>query len=294
LDPIDGSGVADVWFAWDAPCDGQLVISTCGTYGLSGTNTILSLHTGCPGDLNNEIAVATTSSGIACGLPDDFDAEIVTYVSAGQHFLIRVAAEDLQQPLGLITGRMSFSPQGDSFTSPRFAYEGSNSFCTYGATADDIGDPFGLLDIWHLYQPTCSGTATVSLCTTGDDTALAVYTFDAVNYVVGTPLVYNDNDGPVCPGLAASATFDCTAGEYYIIRTGLAYDALLTLDVSCSPAAAPCPADFNQDGGVDGADVDAFFAAWESGDASADVNQDGGVDGSDVDVFFAAWEAGGC
>jgi len=27
---------------------------------------------------------------------------------------------------------------------------------------------------------------------------------------------------------------------------------------------------------------------------SADVNQDGGVDGADVDYFFARWEAGGC
>ncbi|MBS0197772.1 MAG: hypothetical protein JSR77_13540 [Planctomycetes bacterium] len=57
---------------------------------------------------------------------------------------------------------------------------------------------------------------------------------------------------------------------------------------------APCFADFNQDGGIDGADVDAFFAAWEGGDASADVNQDGGIDGADVDAFFAAWEAGAC
>jgi fibronectin type 3 domain-containing protein len=56
----------------------------------------------------------------------------------------------------------------------------------------------------------------------------------------------------------------------------------------------PCPADFNQDGGVDGSDVNAFYAAWESGDASADVNYDGGVDGADVDAFFVAWEAGGC
>ncbi len=55
-----------------------------------------------------------------------------------------------------------------------------------------------------------------------------------------------------------------------------------------------CAADFNQDGGVDGADVSAFFAAWESGGAQADVNQDGGVDGEDVAFFFAAWEAGGC
>jgi hypothetical protein len=57
---------------------------------------------------------------------------------------------------------------------------------------------------------------------------------------------------------------------------------------------APCPADFNQDGGVDGGDIDAFFTAWETGDGVADVNQDGGVDGSDIDTFFTAWEAGGC
>ena len=55
-----------------------------------------------------------------------------------------------------------------------------------------------------------------------------------------------------------------------------------------------CPADFNQDGGIDGADVDAFFGAWEAGDFAADVNGDGGVDGADVDTFFNAWEAGGC
>ncbi len=57
-----------------------------------------------------------------------------------------------------------------------------------------------------------------------------------------------------------------------------------------------CPADFNQDGGVDGLDVAAFFPAWESGgdDGRADVNHDGGVDGQDVEAFFLIWQAGGC
>jgi hypothetical protein len=57
-------------------------------------------------------------------------------------------------------------------------------------------------------------------------------------------------------------------------------------------AAAPCPADYNQDGGVDGADVQAFFIDWAAG--YADVNQDGGVDGADVQSFFIVWQAGGC
>ncbi len=56
----------------------------------------------------------------------------------------------------------------------------------------------------------------------------------------------------------------------------------------------PCPADFDQSGGVDGGDVEAFFVAWEAGDESADVDQSGGIDGGDVETFFRAWEAGGC
>jgi hypothetical protein len=61
-----------------------------------------------------------------------------------------------------------------------------------------------------------------------------------------------------------------------------------------SERTAPCPADFNQDGGVDGQDIEAFFRTWEDGLTEADVNQDGGIDGSDVETFMVAWEAGGC
>jgi len=56
----------------------------------------------------------------------------------------------------------------------------------------------------------------------------------------------------------------------------------------------PCPADYNQDGGIDGADVEVFFDEWSQGNNAADVNYDGGVDGSDVDYFFQLWSAGGC
>ncbi len=56
----------------------------------------------------------------------------------------------------------------------------------------------------------------------------------------------------------------------------------------------PCPADYNRDGGIDGADVEAFYADWENGTGCGDTNQDGGIDGADVEFFFAAWEGGGC
>ncbi|MBS0197825.1 MAG: hypothetical protein JSR77_13805 [Planctomycetes bacterium] len=53
-----------------------------------------------------------------------------------------------------------------------------------------------------------------------------------------------------------------------------------------------CPGDYNQDGGVDGADVESFFLDWEAGASASDLNQDGGIDGADVEAFFTRWEAG--
>lgn len=63
-------------------------------------------------------------------------------------------------------------------------------------------------------------------------------------------------------------------------------------DVVTLAAAALCPGDFNADGGIDGADVQAFFESWEAGSADADMNGDGGTDGADVEFFFQRWEAG--
>jgi hypothetical protein len=60
------------------------------------------------------------------------------------------------------------------------------------------------------------------------------------------------------------------------------------------PACPACAADFDQDGGVTGADVEAFFLAFELGDPCGDTDADGGVTGADVEAFFIAFEAGGC
>jgi hypothetical protein len=67
--------------------------------------------------------------------------------------------------------------------------------------------------------------------------------------------------------------------------------------VDTQPLGAACPscgADFNQDGGVDGADIESFFVQWQIGGTCGDVNLDGGVDGGDVETFILLWEEGGC
>jgi len=57
--------------------------------------------------------------------------------------------------------------------------------------------------------------------------------------------------------------------------------------------AGGCIGDYNNDGGVDGGDIGAFFQEWSDGLTEADVNGDGGVDGQDVEFFFVRW-SGGC
>ncbi|MEY3230025.1 MAG: hypothetical protein RL689_112 [Planctomycetota bacterium] len=75
--------------------------------------------------------------------------------------------------------------------------------------------------------------------------------------------------------------------------TEAAYDALASRELT-TLLKPPCVADFNVDGGVDGADVAAFFEAWQGGDFLADVNDDGGVDGGDAGDFMIRWTAGDC
>jgi O-acetyl-ADP-ribose deacetylase (regulator of RNase III) len=76
----------------------------------------------------------------------------------------------------------------------------------------------------------------------------------------------------------------------YEDRNGYLYLVHARLDVSYLPPV--CVSDMNQDGGVDGSDVTAFFGYWEAGEDAADLNVDGGVDFADVSFFFEHWEAG--
>ncbi|MBS0195956.1 MAG: hypothetical protein JSR77_04285 [Planctomycetes bacterium] len=158
---------------------------------------------------------------------------------------------------------------------------------------------------------------TVTLCSDGDLSAVAfgvtenvclgaATSFEAVGSGHGPYLYQWLKDGVAVeeePGRVSGVT-DATLNIYSITDSDAGdYSCIVAngCDSVVAPAGtlrvhdcSPCPADFNQDGGVDGSDVDAFFAAWEVGDSSADVNFDGGVDGADVATFFAAWEAGGC
>jgi hypothetical protein len=121
-----------------------------------------------------------------------------------------------------------------------------------------------------------------------DGTLLATEPLTTNPVTIGTSLL---NQGVDCgnPLQLEACAFDPATGTILLVNEGAFTDCsgfyVLIPDTSC-------PSDFNNDGGVDGDDVIAFFAAWDAGDLSADFNGDGGVDGDDVIGFFAAWDSG--
>jgi hypothetical protein len=91
--------------------------------------------------------------------------------------------------------------------------------------------------------------------------------------------------------------FSTVCGETYLIRIGsysAAGQGIGTLDISSSGESCGggdvCPADFNDDGIVDGIDFGYMLVAWgECTGCAEDLNDDGMVDGIDVGLFLVAW-----
>jgi len=54
-------------------------------------------------------------------------------------------------------------------------------------------------------------------------------------------------------------------------------------------AVETCPADFNGDGVIDGADLGSLLSAWGQSGVQADLNSDGVVDGADLGSLLSAW-----
>ena len=87
----------DVWYRFTAPCNGTLVVDTCGSHDWqgvtdSGTDTVLSLHTACIGDTTNQIACNDDSAIPGCTQNGSIrDSRVTAVVTRGDIVRIRVA-----------------------------------------------------------------------------------------------------------------------------------------------------------------------------------------------------------
>ncbi|MBS0197740.1 MAG: hypothetical protein JSR77_13375 [Planctomycetes bacterium] len=288
-----GGSAPDVYFTFTATCAGTYAFSTAG----SMFDTMLSLHSACP---------ATSANSLACN-DDVSGTDRTSYVSksmnAGETVLIRVSGYAANSGVFNLSVTPS-APSNDDCAHPMTIQEGQFSFDNCFAQNNLQLDNITMEgDLWYKYSPVCSGTATLDACGNNAyfDTLLAVYHGGMCTDVFAPNRLVLADDVACMGGFTytAGASFPVVAGEDYLIRIGgYPFTGAGTFNrghaIYDLELATACPADFNQDGGVDGTDVQAFFAAWDAGLARADVNCDGGVDGSDVDTFFSSWENGGC
>lgn len=73
----------DVWYHFFAPCTGQVTVDTIG----SSYDTLLSVHSGCPGTEGNQIAC---NDDINVGM-GNLDSRVTVFVQQGQQYWIRVS-----------------------------------------------------------------------------------------------------------------------------------------------------------------------------------------------------------
>jgi hypothetical protein len=285
----NAAGAPDLWYRYRPVSSGSTTFTTCD---LASYDTVISIFTGTCGALTE--AGCNDDTNGACGLR----STVTLTTSAGTDYYVRVsgyAGATGAFKIKAVGGGGVAPPANDDCANRSGIPLGITPFSTVGATTDGPthtscnfrGNNNITNDVWFNYPSACDGRLTIATCGSSFDTKIAVYDgYGCQNYEARL-LACSDND---C-GSQSSVTIDATAHSFYTIRVGGFNGAtgVGSLTLTC---VLPCIGDFNQDGGVDGADVAAFFAEWENGRSTADVNQDGGVDGNDVITFFSAWEAG--
>ena len=130
----------------------------------------------------------------------------------------------------------------------------------------------------------------ISLCGSGFDTKIAVFEGSCTGTLVACD---DDADAPsTCAGtLQSEVRFTPVCGTTYFLSVGAFGDTVTGSGViTITPSGkcgSNCPADFNNDGVVDSADLGSLLAAW--GTAGGDTNGDGTTDSADLGDLLAAW-----
>jgi hypothetical protein len=152
-----------------------------------------------------------------------------------------------------------------------------------------LNQPFATLDPWAGEAPTIQGDTGnewvyYEIVWTGAD----IFTEVEDNGTLGI-IPYPANTPNRVKAVIGRFGFDNLPSSGVIF-----WDDLKIEYIAGGPSCPPCAADYDNNGGVDGGDLGAFFADFEAGETCADVDGNGGVDGGDLGFFFAVFEAGGC
>ncbi len=302
----------DVWYRFQASTDGSLIASNCNGGGYGGT-----------GNFDSKIAAYDLGTNLAAfdpqllpdlyiGCNEDCDADSagsftstleVGDIVAGNYYLVRLG------------GYLDQSGTGDLFINvapPPNPCDPANIIDgVAGVNVVTIDQSYGDLDLplcafpvggqnisnakFIKFTPAASGAMTVDNCA---DTGANVDSRFAVLTTCGDPasVIGCDDDGCTAgqAPYTSTLTVNVNAGQTVYIAVG-GFDDGTTgpLNVTITPPTAPaCPADLNQDGAVNGADLGLMLGAWGAcPGCAADLNADGVVNGADLGLLLGSWGA---
>jgi hypothetical protein len=298
----DASENRDAWYSFHAICNGVLLVSTCGTNdgpGMDqGMDTVLSIHSECPGTPGNELACnddwdeSFTCEGDDAGSLRD--SAIAMPMTADETVFVRVSHMDTELSNGTFVVKFGFTQLNDDCVDAIDVTPGSYEFCTIGATTDGpeeptvcdtFSDPQVGSDVWYRYRATCNGMATVGLCGSNYDTKLAIYEGECPT-AEGAVACNDDACGPF-QGLQSQVSFPVTSGNDYLIRIGGFFGLVGSglLDLSVEPN---CAGDVDGSGEVDVDDLVAVILGW-GGTSEGDVDCSGDVNVDDLVTVILAW-----
>ncbi len=193
----------DVWFRYTAIENGFVHVETCGT----SWDTVLSVHSSCPGTAANELAC----NDDACGLQS-----IVEFpVTATTSYLIRVAGfQGASGPFTLTVTPVA-GVEGDDCADAIEIGDGVWAGNTAQATNDGdatCGSSSSSPDVWFSYTAAADGLVDIQTCGTTWDTVVSVHT--ACPGTTANELTCNDD---AC-ALQSRVLIDAQAGQSYLIR----------------------------------------------------------------------------
>jgi len=286
----------DIWFKWVADTNGNATVSTCNQ---ASFDTRLAAYIG---TCDNLTLVGCNDDATGCA---GFTSKMELDVTLGVTYYIRVGSFGATtQGTGVLTigEGGSGGPENDNCNGAYELLDGVTPVNNFNATNSGVLLPsactsFGSVtiynDVWFLYDATCSGTITMSMCPAEGgsgtfDTRLAVWSGGCSSLAI---VACNDDS---C-GLQSKVTFQATCGETYLVQLG-AYGTTGfgsgNLFVGCAggePCGNETPGDLNGDGVVNGLDLTLLLAAWGSNNPVADINQDGIVNALDLNILLANW-----
>ena len=311
----------DVWYTFVARCNGTLQVDTCGSRDIdgpdTGIDTVLSVHSGCPGTTANQLA-CNDDLGAATGC-NVIDSAVAVPMVAGQRVFIRVThfgdaairfqSGSFRLSLNFVS---SAAPANDNCSTATPIAVGNtligNLLCASNDGSADCGSSATNADIWYQFAaPPAYGRLAANACgsrnnagaDTGPDTVISVHS--GCPGAIANEMGCND-DGLTagCNTLDSRALAALTPGQNVKIRIShFGSNAFRVGNGTTVLQVAYCTADPNCDGQFDGRDIAPFIlallnpvayaAAFPGCDAChSDLDADDSVTVADIEPFVQA------